>query len=285
MASSVGVLGATSLVGGFLLPQLTLTGTTVFAFSRKPPEQTSSEVKWVISPSQDGNIDPVFSRLNIQLWVSLLPIWLLPNFFSMLLQAKVKRLVVLSSTSRFTKENSSYEEDRLLVDRLISSEADIYSWSEKHGIEIIILYPTMIYDCVNDENISAIANLIDRVGFFPLLGKGNGLRQPVHADDVAFACKKALTGSCLKDHYFLTGGESITFRAMVERIFAGLGRTTRIVSVPTIVFRWGILCARAFGLKVSLGMVTRMKEDLVFDHTFATEDLTFNPRPFMYKID
>ena len=285
MSSSVGVLGATSLVGGLLLPQLTLSGTSVFAFSRDPSEQSSSEVKWISTSGVEGGVAPDLASLDIQLWVSLLPIWLLPSFFSMLLQAKVKRLVVLSSTSRFTKVNSTYEEDRLLVDRLISSESEILDWSEKHGIEITILYPTMIYDCVNDENIAAIAKLIKRFGFFPILGKGNGLRQPVHAVDVAFACKKALTEPIAKSHYFLSGGETVTYREMVERIFMGLGRPSRIISVPPVVFRCGVFCARTLGLKVSLGMIARMEEDLVFDHTFAVTDLAFNPRPFEYKMD
>ncbi len=285
MTSSVGVLGASSFVGGSLLTQLASSGTSVFAFSRCPSDQTSPDIKWISTSGVDGAVDPDFASLDIQLWVSLLPIWLLPNFFSMLLQAKVKRLVILSSTSRFTKVNSSYEEDRILVDRLISSESEILDWSEKHGIEITILYPTMIYNCVNDENISAIAKLIKRFGFFPILGKGSGLRQPVHAVDVAFACKKALTEPLTKSHYFLSGGETVTYREMVERIFMGLDRPSRIISVPPAMFRCGVFCARTLGLKASLGMIARMEEDLVFDHTSALADLAFNPRSFEYKMD
>ncbi len=66
----------------------------------------------------------------------------------------------------------------------------------KQGVEWVILRPTLIYGHGRDKNITEIARFIRRFGFFPLLGKANGLRQPIHVEDVAEACFAALRISC-----------------------------------------------------------------------------------------
>ena len=50
----------------------------------------------------------------------------------------------------------------------------------------------MVYGCGMDKNIFSVAGFIRRFGCFIMAGEGNGCRQPVHADDLADACLKAL---------------------------------------------------------------------------------------------
>lgn len=279
---TVGVLGATSLVGRFLLAEIRKSDFSILAFSRNPPCQEFDDLFWIQCTTSSEC--ETFNAINtdVSLWISLLPIWSLPQYFPLMLQSGVKRIVVLSSTSRFTKEHSSFDEDRLLAERMISAEDDVLSWSEKNCIEITILYPTLIYDCFRDENVSAIARFIEKFKFFPLLGSAGGLRQPVHAEDVAFACFKALLRSRIRSKYYLSGGEILTYRKMVERIFLGLGRSIRFLSIPSPLFKVAVYSARFLGKKISFGMIARMQENLTFDHSEATDDLEFQPRPFKY---
>ena len=86
-----------------------------------------------------------------------------------------------------------------------------------------------------DRNVTMIARFIRRFGFFPLVGNGKGYRQPVHADDVAAACLMVLNRPItFNRNYNLSGGQTLTFREMVEAIFLALDKKPRIVSIPLI---------------------------------------------------
>ena len=143
--------------------------------------------------------------------------------------------------------------------------------------------PTLIYGGGRDGNISEIARLIRRFGFFPLVGQGLGLRQPVHGADVAAACVAALnTAKASNREYNLSGAEVLPYGEMVGRVFAAVGRRPRFLVVPLGVFKLALV-----GLRLlpryrhwSAAMAQRMNQDLVFDHADAARDLGFRPRPF-----
>jgi nucleoside-diphosphate-sugar epimerase len=66
-----------------------------------------------------------------------------------------------------------------------------------------------------------------------LCGRGRGLRQPVHAEDCAVgAISAAQSVRAANRVYDLPGGETITYREMIGRIFDGLKRRRFIVPVP-----------------------------------------------------
>ena len=273
----VGVLGATSFVGDFLLADLVAAESPVVAFSRQPVKPTSSAVEWAQIPE---DLLSVAVAGDIPLWVSLIPIWLLPQYFSLLQRLGVKRLVALSSTSRFTKINSPYVEERALAQRLIAAEESILAWGKKNKIQIVLLQPTMIYAAGCDKNITSIARFIQKLVFFPLLGAADGLRQPVHGHDVAFACRAALIKSNLQNSYILSGGETLSYRDMVQQIFLSLNKPVRFISFPLWFFKIGVFAAKCIGKKIPSGIAERMNQDLVFDHVLATRDLNFLPQKF-----
>jgi len=148
---------------------------------------------------------------------------------------------------------------------------------------MVILQPTLIYGLGKDKNVTEIAKVIQRFGFFPLLGQGTGLRRPVHVDDVACACHTALHASTGKQcTYVISGQEALTYRIMVERIFAGLDRKPRFIRCPLMVFS---LTVRLAGLLppfkgLTTEMAVRMNKDQDFDHTEAAVDLGFKPMAF-----
>ncbi len=194
-----------------------------------------------------------------------------------------RRVVVLSSTSRFTKDDSSDPEEQAVAHRLIDAELRVQAWAESLGVDCVILRPTLIYGRGRDKNISEIARFIRRFGFFPLFGKAHGLRQPIHAADVAGACLAALRAPCAVNRaYNISGGETLTYRDMVTRVFSSLGRRPRLLTVPLWGFRVAMVMLRRLPRyrQWSAAMAERMNRDLVFDHAEAARDLGFKPRAF-----
>jgi nucleoside-diphosphate-sugar epimerase len=284
----VGVLGANSLVGACLLPLLIQANWNISAFSRKAASPVGGEVDWqqlgdVVSMPVVDAAEPV-----IPLWICVAPIWVLPTHFAMLESKGVRRVVVLSSTSRFTKQSSTDLEEQAVAQRLVAAEAEVQAWAEHHGVEWVILRPTLIYGLGRDKNITEISRFIRRFGFFPLFGKANGLRQPIHAQDVASICVTALTASNATNHaYNISGGETISYREMVARIFNSLGRRPRLITVPLWFFGLAVVMLRFLPRyrQWSSSMAQRMNMDLVFDHGEAMRDLAFKPRGFVLSVE
>lgn len=282
-----GVLGATSLVGACLLPLLSEAHWRVAAYSRQATGQTADGVEWrqlaASRPSSSTAPHPDEGD-SLPLWVCVAPIWALPDYFGLLEAQGAKRVVALSSTSRFTKGDSTDTEEQAMALRLADAEQRVREWAENRGVEWVILRPTLIYGLGRDRNIAEIARFIRRFGFFPLLGKADGLRQPIHAGDVADACLAALQAPGTVNHaYNISGGETLSYRDMVARVFSALGRRPRLLTAPLWVFRLALVMLRRLPRyrKWSAAMAERMNRDLVFDHAEAARDLGFNPRAFM----
>lgn len=283
----VGVIGATSFVGSCLLRFLTAAGWRVTGFSRRMFDGGSG-VEWRQLPGVDAPPSSVVSPADgsvIEGWVCVAPIWALPDYFALLEAYGARRVVVLSSTSRFTKQDSSDPEEQALARRFADGEARLQAWAESHGVEWVVLRPTLIYGLGRDKNISEIARFIRRFGFFPRFGSAKGLRQPIHAEDVAAACVAALGAPCAANRaYNISGGETLSYREMVVRVFSALGRSPRFLPVPLVAFRVAVGALRCVPRyrKWSAAMAERMNRDMVFDHGDAERDLAFRPRQFVW---
>jgi len=212
----LGLIGATSLVGECLLPLIERKGMRVIAFSRSSGNPAKGGIEWRQlgdHPFTDTAPDEVEEVIDS--WICVAPIWVLPEHFHLLETHNVRRVVALSSTSRFTKGKSSDPGEQELARRLAGGEDALRTWAEARGVEWIILRPTLIYGRGRDKNITEIMNFISRFGFFPMFGRAKGLRQPVHAEDVAQACLAALEESAQINHaYNLSGGETLSYREM-----------------------------------------------------------------------
>ena len=271
----VGVLGASSLVGECLLPMLRDAGWRVVAFSRRAAE-SGFGVEWRQLPFTEV-------AAEISHWICVAPIWVLPDYFAVIEAAGARRIVVLSSTSRFTKVGSGDTAENVVAAKLIDSEARVRAWAESRGIEWVILRPTLIYGLGRDKNISEIACFIRRFGFFPVLGEAKGLRQPIHAVDVAGACVSALQATDAANRaYNISGGETLFYREMVISVFDALSRRPRLLTVPLWAFRLAVSMLRCLPRyrQWSTAMAERMNRNLVFDHADAVRDLGFKPRGF-----
>jgi nucleoside-diphosphate-sugar epimerase len=271
------VLGARSLVGAPLVSRLEAASYRVVAFTRAEPSASRGEVRWRQLPSV-GSTEPISD------WISVVPIWTLAEHFDLLSASGARRLVALSSTSRYTKEHSSDPAERALAEQLTAGEQRVQAFATEHGIAITTLRPTLIYGFGRDRNICAVARFIHRYGCFPLIGGGVGLRQPVHAREVAAACLLALrSGAAFDRGYEISGGETLSYREMVCRVFAALDRRPRFAAIPQALAR---LAARMAGLlpgrrQFSVGVIERMTQDLVFEHGEAARDFGYSPGSFV----
>nr|WP_315203591.1 NAD-dependent epimerase/dehydratase family protein [uncultured Albidiferax sp.] len=280
----IGVLGASSMVGQCVLSQTTKTHEPIYAFSRQATAlQTDdrSGVVWQQIPLIPGGSS--LAGETIHCWICIAPISALPAHFAWLEARGARRIVVLSSTSRFTKNTSSSAQEQAIAQKLAEAESQLQTWAESRGIEWIVLRPTLIYQPGQDKNVSEIARFIQRFRFFPVLGKAQGLRQPIHAADVASACVTALqTPTVANRAYNISGGETLPYRSMVGRIFAAQGRVTRVLSIPLWMFKLAVSLLRCLPRyrHWTTAMAERMNRDLVFDHTEATRDFGFQPRAF-----
>ena len=117
----------------------------------------------------------------------------------------------------------------------------------------------------------------------PVNGKAAGLRQPVHADDLALVAITAMLSTDeLPRTLFLAGGDTLSYSGMVCRIFVALGKPVRLLRFPQWMFVLlvNLVVALKFGAGMNSEMVKRQNTDLVFDDRQARELLGFEPRSF-----
>jgi nucleoside-diphosphate-sugar epimerase len=234
------------------------------------------------SLSADLTAPDLASRLpKADLVYACAPIWLMPAALEALANRGMRRLIAFSSTSRFTKAASANAAERAVAKRLSDAEDAVMAYCQSRAIGWTILRPTLIYAEGQDQNISRLARLIGQVGFVPVAGAGLGQRQPVHAADLAAAAVRASTcDSAINKAYDLPGGETLSYRTMVERVFIGMGRRPSIVSVPLSVWQAGLWLASPLLPGATGAMGARMAQDLVFDAAAAKTDLDWQPRAF-----
>lgn len=280
----VGLLGATSLTGECLIKKLIENHWHISAFSRQRIVVAANhpQITWQQFATMDS-AKGCDEENKIRVWLCVAPIWVLSEHFDLLSAYGARRIVVLSSTSRFTKNTSSDPNERKIAQQLIKSEESLQTWAAAHEVECVILRPTLIYGYGRDKNITEIAQFIRRFGFFPLFGPASGLRQPIHVEDVAAACYAALSRKNLTSQAYNLGGEEIlTYREMVERVFAAMNRSPRMLTVPLWLFQiatWGLRWLPKYR-NWTTAMAERMNQDLKFDYSEAKRDLDFSPRSF-----
>ena len=194
--------------------------------------------------------------------------WLLPRHLPALDAAGVKRLVCFSSTSVLAKAESSSAMEREVARRLAEAEtavaASAFAWT--------VLRPALVYGLGMDRNVSVAARFIRRWHWFPLAGPGAGLRQPVHAEDLAAAAIALIDGEAgIGGRFNLGGGETLSYRKMIESIFRALDLRPRFLRLP--------LLARLPG-KIG-AIAARMEQDLAFDRGELWPRLGLAPRKFL----
>ncbi|WP_315777042.1 MULTISPECIES: NAD-dependent epimerase/dehydratase family protein [unclassified Bradyrhizobium] len=196
------------------------------------------------------------------------------------LRRKPRRIVVITSTSVFSKLHSEDARERADMTSLRAAEDRIMRACERAGVEWTILRPSLIYSEGRDQNVTQIARIVRKLRFMPLYGRGNGLRQPVHAEDLGRGAIAAAISPAAANRAYSTTGETITYREMVGRIFDALAMRRRFVSLPPLAWNAAFAIARPLYPGVTPAMGKRMVKDLAFDSSEATADFGWQSRSF-----
>lgn len=280
---SILVTGATSQIGRFLLPLLLDAGFTVHALSRTPPTTNNQSIVW----HQIDIETEALPAIQINAIIHLAPLPLLPDLLARQSEHGFKDLthiIAFGSTSLFSKKDSSNQQERVFVQKLADAETSLANFCQVKKIAWTIFRPTLIYGCGQDKNITVIAEFIRRFKFFPLIGEATGLRQPVHSNDLAKACLTVLNNpKAFNRAYNLSGGETLSYREMIERIFEALTLPPRFIHIPLILFMALIKVAAILPRYRYLSgeMARRMNQDLNFDHEQAKHDFGYRPINFI----
>lgn len=270
------VPGASGQIGRFLLPILAGRGHRVVAVSRagQPPDGY---------PALTGVLwrGPAQVKDTAQALVSVGPLAVAVEMVPML--PGLTRVVAFSSTSIITKQDSSDRAERELMEALAATEAALKSICQERDVELTLLRPTLVYGSGMDGTVTLLARFARRFGFLPIAGNGAGLRQPVHAEDLAHAaCASLECDGAAGLTLDLPGGSTLSYRELCEAIFHALRRPPRLLRLPPTLLTMGVGLARHFpgltGLRPT--MVSRQNQDLVFDGERARQWLRFSPRAF-----
>jgi nucleoside-diphosphate-sugar epimerase len=271
------VFGASGAIGIQVCGQLLACGWRVVAITRQPISQSGDGIEW-----RHGEL-PYFESAN-EHFDAVISCGPLSLFSEWLTQTAVScnRVVAFSSTSVHVKQSSPDLAERELMERLLQAEAQLAHLSQMRSLVVTILRPTLIYGSGKDRNISRIAALAKRYGFFILPHDALGLRQPVHAADLAKAAIAALgrneTGV---RSYDLAGGETLSYREMTERVVTAMQPPARLIILPGFLFQTIAKMARVLGMHdAGVAVLARMRENLVFDDSAARAELGYDPRPF-----
>jgi len=270
------------MIGDFLLPLLVEAGHDVVATSRHAhaPQQG---VHWLVAQIEES--DWLEHVGQVDAWVNFTSLTLLGKVLEQsFLTLKPGRIIAFSSTSRFTKKYARGEKDRSLAEMLEAGEEELIRICEAHGLSWNILRPTLIYSLGRDKNLTQISRFIQCFHFFPLVGSGQALRQPVHAEDLAVACLQLLDADSADSRaYNLSGSEILSYRSMVERLFEKCGVKPRVVHAPLSMLQLMLNGLRLLPRYRYLtpDMANRMEMDMTFSHDEATRDFGYAPRSFL----
>jgi nucleoside-diphosphate-sugar epimerase len=264
------VLGGSSQIGHFLLPRLQASGEQVLALSRHArPQQAGVDWMQGALPAAVPPLPPLSAIISFG------PLWALAEWLAQAPLGNAPRVIATSSMSAETKRDSGVPAERDISRQLREGEAALAAACTRHGCAWTVLRPTLIYGAGLDKSLTPIALRAMRLRLFPLPA-GRGLRQPVHADDIAQAVMAALECPAAAGRIVPIGGGE---RLPAAEMFARVRRSLPRASVPLLLPAWLLRLGRR-ALPRLRGPLGRLDADLVADNDELQRLLGIHPRPF-----
>lgn len=270
------VTGITGLTGRFLLGELRKAG---YNGKVRCLVRAHSDVSWIDDEKVElflGDVRDVDSlcaamRGGVDAVIHLVNIRSSPQMTEACRLSGVRRVVYVNTTgvfSRYQKYSALYKE----------LEAKILD----NGLDYTIIRPTMIYGNQRDKNIHKLVKVVNRFPVVPVLGRGQGLMQPIYAQDLARVIAEALVRPvAVGKAYNVAGKRPLPYIEILRTIARALDKKRWFVHIP-----YSLALAAGFvgnyipnGL-VDLEKVQRLSEDKAFDYSEAARDLGFAPRSF-----
>jgi nucleoside-diphosphate-sugar epimerase len=264
------VFGGSGQIGHYLLPMLAARDEPVVALSRAP-RTTLHGVTWL--PGQLPDNVPTVDGISAVLCFG--PLQPFADWLAGTVLPHAPRIIATSSMSAETKRDSEVPAERDISQTLLRGESALATACEQHGSDWTVLRPTLIYGAGMDKSLTPIARRAMRTRVFPLPA-GRGMRQPVHAQDLALAALAALDTSASAMKILPIGGGE---RLPVGEMFARVRRSLPVDTLPVPIPAWSLRLAR-HGVGRLRGPLSRLEADLIADNTEMTRLLGVQPRPF-----
>jgi nucleoside-diphosphate-sugar epimerase len=268
------VFGGSSQIGHFLLPRLLASGEPVLALSRHP-RPGSTGLTWLQGALPDAVPDAIPQLSAV---ISFGPLQPFADWLAQADLGAAPRVIATSSMSAETKLDSSVPAEREISRQLRAGEQALATACERHGCAWTVFRPTLVYGAGLDKSLAPIARRAMRTRLFPL-PSGRGLRQPVHADDIAQAVMAALDCPAAAGRILpIGGGERLRSGEMFARVRRSLPQATVPLPLPSWLLRLGQRAPTP--LRGPLG---RLDLDLIADNTALQQLLGVHPRPFQLE--
>jgi len=271
------VMGASGAIGRFLVARLLARGDDVIAVSRKERVSAEPRLRWLV-----GNLHsamPVLPACDVLYSVG--PLDAFAQWFAHTPLPVPRRVIACSSMSAESKQASSDEGERATAARLKHAEQALALSAQMRGVAWTIFRPTLVYGAGVDRSLAPIARFARKWRLFPRIRGARGLRQPVHADDLAAACIAIFEHDATRGKtYGLGGSERLAFSTLLERVRESLAVRTLPLPIPLGAVRWLLGIAAAAGAQATRAAVERLSSDLVADNTAAAADFGWTPRAF-----
>lgn len=278
---TVFVTGATSEMGLCVVRRLMAAGASVLALSRGEPIPFEHvQLRWI-----RDDLDNEACTLHgyyADMAVHCAPLHFLAKAVPMLKESGVTRLVAFSSALAAARIHTQDMQEWEYLKHLNESEQAAREACEEQGLALTIFRPSFIYGTGLDRGVTALYQWVMKRGFVPVYPPALGRCHPVHADDMAIAVVQVLENPITHGkQYNISGGEILTCREIIERVFALAKKPVRIVewSLMPYMLDWAGRVFQNPNLKRELAY--RMNENLLFFHDAAREDFAYHPRAFL----
>ena len=273
------ITGATGFLGEYVVRDLLGSGLEIRAFVRPTSNTMWLRKKGVHLLSGDLNqqttIETALQGVDLLINLASLGFGHAQNIVAASVKAGVTRTVFVSSTSIFSKLQTSSKSKRVQAELIIAES----------GLDYTIIRPTMIYGSPRDRNIWRLINYINKWPAIPIIGSGEVLQQPVFVSDVARAIVSAMQCDCsVRRSYDIAGAEPISFLEMINIISTSLGRNVKKFHVPLIMAQYAAFLFGNIGLRITSEQVLRFEEAKNFDISAAVKDLGYSPLDFEHGL-
>jgi nucleoside-diphosphate-sugar epimerase len=246
------LLGASGQVGLFLQRRL---GDGVVPCARSVPAWAMDHAaRWRLLDLWRSADAPACERL-----ISAGPLDACGDWLARVGPGSLRRIVALSSMSAAHKQASPSPRERDVAQRLQASEQRLSEFSATHGIACTILRPTLIWGAGLDRSLTPFAQAAARRGFAIVPSAARGLRQPVHADDLAALCVALLDRDAAVGVFEAGGGERLALSEMLAR--AARAVDARLLRLPAPGFALSAIARIAARLGAESGALSRAMQD------------------------
>ena len=265
------VFGATGAVGSFVLRQLPGRFHVIGVSRHSQP----GPGHWICADLNDRDA----AWPDVDIVISAGPLDGFAQWLQRYSGRTLRRVIALSSMSAQTKRDSDDVHERELSRRLRSCESEVLTACASGDIACTLFRPTLIYGAGTDRSLARIARFAWRWRILPIPVGATGLRQPIHAQDIASACLAVMDSpTTFAKTYSLGGAERLRFDSLLERLRHSLPIFVLPIPIPiTLLHLVGKLGTVA---SITPAMILRLREPLIADNDPAVRDFGFCPRDF-----